>query len=212
MINKFNSAMIENKATDLTLRQEKPEQFQKDFHHRSAIWAAVILFVVLIVITELVGSPYDRLERKKGFIKYVSIKMIEHQDAFVQEEWPDLILSTDFGEWKIIETDDTFYLTEQQVAQQLLGENLEILDWRDLQAYQGETLWNAWSASDRKTPPDEFIEEQMQQHIRKKTLPYLKHDTWLVIDAQGVEYILCRREAWGVCPMSAVTAAGLIQE
>ena len=54
--------------------------------------------------------------------------------------------------------------------------------------------------------------EQLQQQIRKKTLPYLKHNTWLVTDAQGVQYILCEREAWGVCPMTAVTAAALAHE
>ena len=212
MIDKFNSAMIENIATDLTLRQEKPEQFQKDFHHRSAIWAAVILFVVLIVITELVGSPYDRLERKKGFIKYVSIKMIEYQDEFVQEEWPDLFDDSDLGKWTILEKNSTTRLSEQQVARYLLGEDVVVWDWRDLQAHEGEVLWNAWSTSDRETPPDVFIEEQLQQQIREKTLPYLKHNTWLVTDAQGVQYILCEREAWGVCPMTAVTAAALAHE
>ena len=36
-INKLNSAMTECVTTDLTLRQEKPEQFKKDLYHRSVV-------------------------------------------------------------------------------------------------------------------------------------------------------------------------------
>lgn len=183
---RMNTALTDYVTTDQTLRQEKPEQFRRDFYRRPAIWAAVILLLLLIVINQFTGNLTDRLGREKGFTEYVSIKMIEYQDEFVQEEWPDLFDDSDLGKWTILEKNSTTRLSEQQVARQLLGEGVVVWGWRDLQAHEGEVLWNAWSASDRETPPDVFIEEQLQQQIRKKTLPYLKHDTWLVTDAQGV--------------------------
>ena len=209
---RMNTALTDYVTTDQTLRQEKPEQFHRDFYRRPAIWAAVILLLLLIVINQFTGNLNARLGREKGFTEYVFIKMIEYQDEFVQEEWPDLFDDSDLGEWTILESDSTTRLSEQQVARQLLGEGVVVWGWRDLQAHEGEVLWNAWSASDRETPPDVFIEEQLQQQIQEKTLPYLKHNTWLVTDAQGVQYILCEREAWGVCPMTAVTAAALAHE
>ena len=209
---RMNTALTDYVTTDQTLRQEKPEQFRRDFYRRPAIWAAVILLLLLIVINQFTGNLNARLGREKGFTEYVFIKMIEYQDEFVQEEWPDLFDDSDLGEWTILESDSTTRLSEQQVARYLLGEGVGVWGWRDLQAHEGEVLWNAWSASDRETPPDVFIEEQLQQQIREKTLPYLKHNTWLVTDAQDVQYILCEREAWGVCPMTAVTAAALAHE
>ena len=210
-INKLNSAMTECVTTDLTLRQEKPEQFKKDLYHRSVVGGAV-LFIVLVIINQIVGTPHDRLEKKKGFMEYVSVKMVEYQDDLVQEEWPDLLSSLDAKEWKILEMNSSYDLDVEQAAKQLLGEKLVIRGWRDLQEYQGELLWEAWSKSDQNIAPDQFIEEQIQNHIQKKTLPYLKHNTWLVTDAQGVDYILCERETWGICPMSTVTAVGLLKE
>lgn len=209
---RMNTALTDYVTTDQTLRQEKPEQFRRDFYRRPAILAAAILLLLLIVINQFTGSLNARLDREKGFTEYVSIKMIEHQDEFVQVKCPNLLHDSDLGEWKVLETARTTRLNEQQAARQLLGEDVVVWGWRDLQAHEGEVLWNAWSASDRETPPDVFIEEQLQQQIREKTLPYLKHNTWLVTDAQGVQYILCEREAWGVCPMTAVTAAALAHE
>lgn len=209
---RMNTALTDYVTTDQTLRQEKPEQFHRDFYRRPAIWAAVILLLLLIVINQFTGNLTDRLGREKGFTEYVFIKMIEHQDEFVQVKCPNLLHDSDLGEWKVLETARTARLNEQQAARQLLGEDVVVRGWRDLLSHQGEVLWNAWSTGDRETPPDVFIEEQLQQQIREKTLPYLKHDTWLVTDAQGVQYILCEREAWGVCPMTAVTAAALAHE
>ena len=145
-------------------------------------------------------------------MEYVSVKMVEYQDDLVQEEWPDLLSSLDAKEWKILEMNSSYDLDVEQAAKQLLGEKLVIRGWRDLQEYQGELLWEAWSKSDQNIAPDQFIEEQIQNHIQKKTLPYLKHNTWLVTDAQGGDYILCERETWGICPMSTVTAVGLLKE
>lgn len=211
-MDRMNTALTDYVTTDQTLRQEKPEQFRRDFYRRPAILAAAILLLLLIVINQFTGSLNARLDREKGFTEYVSIKMIEHQDEFVQVKCPNLLHDSDLGEWKVLETARTTRLNEQQAARQLLGEDVVVWGWRDLLSHQGEVLWNAWSTGDRETPPDVFIEEQLQQQIREKTLPYLKHDTWLVTDAQGVQYILCAREAWGVCPMTAVTAAALAHE
>ena len=103
-------------------------------------------------------------------MEYVSVNMVEYQDDLVQEEWPDLLSSLDAKEWKILETNSSYDLDVEQAAKQLLGEKLVIRGWRDLQEYQGELLWEAWSKSDQNIALDQFIEEQIQNHIQKKTL------------------------------------------
>ena len=96
-MDRMNTALTDYVTTDQTLRQEKPEQFRRDFYRRPAIWAAAILLLLLIVINQFTGNLNARLGREKGFTEYVFIKMIEHQDEFAQEEIKKLVIVHSFA-------------------------------------------------------------------------------------------------------------------
>lgn len=209
-IDRLNDALVECKTTDLTLHKEKPDQFKKDFNRRSSLKILVVLFVVFIIFNQILGSPYDRLRFKKNFIRYLTLEMNNKRQNLVEENWPGQF-SNDLGEWKFLDVDPDI-LTVEQAAAKLLGENLLILDWSDLQSHLGESLWNEWKASDSEITPHQFIEDHVQQYVLEKTVPNLKHDNWLVINDSGEQFLLCKKAVWCVCPLRAITEAGLVQK
>lgn len=207
---RLNDAFAAVKTSDLDLQKEKPDQFKRDFRRRSPIIVLAILFVIFVICNQVLGSPYDRLKWKKPFIRYAALEIHDQRHNLTEENWPGRF-HDDLGEWKFLDTDpDT--LTAEQAAAEFLGENLLLLEWSDLQSHLSENLWNQWKASDAEIAPHRFIEEHVQQYVLEKTVPYLKHDNWLVLTGAGEQFLLCRKEVWCVCPMQAVTEAGLLQE
>ena len=209
-IDQLNDALTECKTTDLSLQKEKPEQFKRDFKRRSSIIALAILFVIFAILNQGFGSPYDRLKWKKPFMRYATLVVHNQRKNLIEENWPGQF-SNDLGEWKFLDIDPNI-LTVEQAAAELLGKNLSVLDWSDLQTYLGETLWNEWKASNREIAAHQFIEDHVRQYVLEKTVPNLKHDNWLVITESGEQFLLCKEEVWCVCPLQAITEVRLTQE